>query len=74
MTSYPISSATMEPHYVGACEQFAHLIGRLKHPDARKLTHGAVEALIHTEGMELVRRLNPVVVKEDVALFRLLFV
>jgi hypothetical protein len=58
MTSYPISSAKMEPHYVGACEQFEHLIGRLEHPDAQKLRHGEVEALIHTQGMELLRRLT----------------
>lgn len=58
MTSYPISRTTTSTHYVGACEQFEHLIGSLKHPDTQKLTHGEVEALIHTEGMELVRRLN----------------
>jgi hypothetical protein len=58
MTSYPISSATIETHYVDACEQFEHLIGRLKHPDAQKLTHGEVEAVIHMEGMELLRRLT----------------
>ena len=57
MTAYPISSAPIESHYTGACEQFEHLIGRLKHPDARKLTHGEVEALIHTQGMALLRRL-----------------
>ena len=58
MTSYPISSATIETHYMDACEQFEHLVGRLKHPEAQKLTHGEVEAVIHTEGMELLRRLT----------------
>ena len=58
MTSYPISSATIELHYLDACEQFEHLIGRLKHLDAKKLTHGEVEAVIHSEGMELLRRMT----------------
>ncbi|MGB5473820.1 MAG: ISKra4 family transposase [Gammaproteobacteria bacterium] len=58
MTSYPIGSATIEPHYIDACEQFDHLIGRLQHPDAQKLTHGEVEAVIHSEGMELLRRMT----------------
>jgi len=58
MTSYPISSVTIETHYVDACEQFEHLVGRLKHADAQKLTHGEVEAVIHSEGMELLRRLT----------------
>jgi len=58
MASYPIPSATIEPHYRDACEQFEHLLGRLKHPDAQKLTHGEVEAVIHSEGMELLRRMT----------------
>ena len=58
MTSYPISSTTIETHYLDACEQFEHLVGRLKHADAQKLTHGEVEAVIHSEGMELLRRLT----------------
>ena len=58
MTCYPISDATIETHYVDACEQFEHLIGRLKDPNAQKLTHGEVEAVIHREGMELLRRLT----------------
>jgi hypothetical protein len=41
-----------------ACEQFEHLIDRLKHPDVQKLTHGEVEAMIHSEGMELLRRMT----------------
>ncbi len=57
MTSYPISSATIDTHYVDGYEQFEHLVGRLKHPDAQKLTHGEIEAVIHREGMELLRRL-----------------
>ena len=58
MTSYPISNATIETHYVDACEQFENLVGRLKHADAQKLMHGEVEAVIHSEGMELLRRLT----------------
>ena len=58
MKSYPIISDTIEPHYGAACEQFAHLVGRLGHADAQKLTHGEVEAVIHSEGMELLRRLT----------------
>ncbi len=58
MTSYPICNDAIEPHYVAACEQFAHLIDRLSQADAQTLTHGDVEALIHTEGTELLRRLT----------------
>jgi hypothetical protein len=58
MRSYPSCSDAIEPHYVAACEQFAHLVGRLEHADAQKLTHGEVEGLIHSEGMELLRRLT----------------
>jgi hypothetical protein len=58
MPSYPNPSAEIDTHYVDACEQFEHLVGRLKHPDAQELTHGEVEAVIHSEGMELLRRLT----------------
>ncbi len=58
MRSYPIPSDVIEPHYEDACEQFGHLVGRLKQPEAQKLTHGEVEAVIHSEGMELLRRLT----------------
>jgi hypothetical protein len=53
-----ISSDAIDTYYVDACEQLEHLVGRLKHPKAQKLTHGEVEAVIHMEGMELLRRLE----------------
>lgn len=58
MTSYPICSDAIEPYYIAAHEQFAHLVDRLADTDAQKLTHGDVETLIHTEGTELLRRLT----------------
>ena len=58
MTSYPIYTGTFDPHYAQACEHFDYLVGRLNHEESRKRTHGEVEDLIHTEGMELLRRLN----------------
>jgi hypothetical protein len=58
MPSYPNPSAEIATHYVDACEQFEHLVGRLKHADAQELTHGEVEAVIHSDGMELLRRLT----------------
>jgi hypothetical protein len=57
MSSYPICSDPIESHYVAACEQFGHLLGRLKHADTQKLTHGEVEAVIDQGGKELLRRL-----------------
>ncbi len=58
MTSYPISTDTIDTHYADAYEHFDSLAGRLKHEQSLKLTHGEVEDLIYTEGMELLRRLN----------------
>ena len=58
MPSYPNPSTEIDTHYVDACEQFEHLVGTLQHPDAQGLTHGEVEAVIHREGMELLRRLT----------------
>jgi hypothetical protein len=58
MPSYPNPSAEIDSHYVDAREQFEHLVGTLKHPDAQGLTHGEVEAVIQSEGMELLRRLT----------------
>jgi len=58
MTSYTICNDAIETHYAAACEQFAHLVGRLEHTDAQKLTHGEVETMVHSEGMELLRRLT----------------
>jgi hypothetical protein len=47
----------MEGHYAEAYDQFARLVGKLNAPDSQQLTHGEVEALIHCEGMELLRRM-----------------
>ena len=58
MTSYPISPPEGENPFAQAYEQFEGLVGQLNDPESQKLTHGAVEALIHTEGMELLRRLT----------------
>ena len=58
MPSYPNPSAEIDSHYADAYEQFEHLVGTLKHPDTQGLTHGEVEAVIHREGMELMRRLT----------------
>ena len=59
MSSYPICSQPIEwHHYVAAYDQFAQLVGRLEHTDTQKLTHGEVEAVIHQEGTELLRRLT----------------
>ena len=58
MTSYPIFTGTIDTHYADAREHFDYLVGRLNHEESRKLTHGEVEDLINTEGMELLRRLN----------------
>jgi hypothetical protein len=37
MPSYPNPSAAIDSHYVDAREQFEHLVGTLKHPDAQRL-------------------------------------
>ena len=58
MTSYPISTDTIDTHYADAYEHFNYLVGRLKHEESLKLTHGEVENLIYTEGIELFRRLH----------------
>ncbi len=58
MTSYPIFNDTIDPHYSDAYKHFEYLVGRLNDEETQKLTHGEVEDLIHTEGMELLRRLN----------------
>ena len=59
MTSYPIFTGPIDPYYAHACEHFDYLIGRLNHEESRKLTHGEVEELINTEGMELLRPVEP---------------
>lgn len=57
MTAYPICTDAIETYYADACEQFWQLLGRLKDARSQTLTHGEVEALIHADGMELLRRL-----------------
>jgi hypothetical protein len=56
MTSYAIPAGAIE-HYAEACEQFAHLLGRLAGEQAQCASHGEVEAMVHAEGNELLRRL-----------------
>lgn len=58
MPSYPICNDLNESYYIAACEQFAHWVAQLAHADTQKLTHGEVEAVIHQEGTELLRRLT----------------
>ena len=57
VTAYPICTDAIETYYADACEQFWQLLGRLKDARSQTLTHGEVEALIHADGMELLRRL-----------------
>lgn len=57
MTSYPISIAEGETHFFQAFEQFTSMVGRLSNPASQQFTHGAVETVIYTEGMELLRRM-----------------
>jgi hypothetical protein len=57
MTAYPISTDAIETYYADACEQFWQLLGRLNDTESQRLTHGEVEALVHAQGMELLRRL-----------------
>ncbi len=55
MTSYLNLSAALDTHYASAFEQFERLVGKLSHPDNQALTHGEVEALVQSDGMELLR-------------------
>jgi len=57
MPSYPQLPADIEPHYLGAREQFERMLGRLSQGESLAYTHTQVEALIHAEGMELLRRM-----------------
>jgi len=56
MTSYTITATAIE-HYADALGQFEHLLGRLTHAETQRMTHGELEALVQTEGSELLRRL-----------------
>jgi len=55
MTGYTIAVAQ---HYCEAVAHFEQLLARLMDDEAQRLTHGEVEALVHTEGNELLRRLT----------------
>jgi hypothetical protein len=57
MTAYTIAAPAIE-HYAEAVAQFEHLLGRLGREETQTLTHGEVEALVHSEGNELLRRLT----------------
>lgn len=57
MTSYPDFSPDFECHYADAREQFEYLIGRLSQGECLSATHTEVEALVHSEGTELLRRM-----------------
>jgi hypothetical protein len=57
MPSYPDLPVDIEHHYLAAREQFEHLLGRLSQGESLAYTHTQVEAMIHAEGMELLRRM-----------------
>ncbi len=56
MTSYAITASAIE-HYADALAQFQSLLGNLTDEENQRLTHGELEAMVHTEGNELLRRL-----------------
>jgi hypothetical protein len=56
MSSYTITASAIE-HYADALAQFEHLLGRLTDEENRRITHGALEAMVQAEGGELLRRL-----------------
>jgi len=56
MTSYAITAAAIE-HYADAVAQFEHLLCGLTHEKNQRVTHGELEAMVQTEGGELLRRL-----------------
>jgi len=56
MTSYAITASAIE-HYADALAQFQSLLGNLADEENQRLTHGELEAMVHTEGNELLRRL-----------------
>jgi hypothetical protein len=56
MTSYTITAGALE-HYADALAQFERLLGRLAGEEAQRATHGELEAMVQTEGSELLRRL-----------------
>jgi hypothetical protein len=56
ITSYVITAGAVE-HYADALAQFEHLLSRLTGEEARRATHGELEAMVQAEGSELLRRL-----------------
>ena len=56
MRSYAITATVIE-HSADALAQFDHLLGRLTGKEAQRASHGEVEAMVHAEGSELLRRL-----------------
>lgn len=57
MSSYLDLPADIEHHYHEVCATFERLIGKLSQPSCQSHTHGEIEELIHTEGMELLRQM-----------------
>ena len=56
MTSYTVTAAAIE-YYTEALGQFEQLLGRLTHKETQRMTHGELEALVQSDGNELLRRL-----------------
>ncbi len=54
-TVYKINAAADE--FTLAAEQFHQVVNALRSSDALNLEHGEVEAWLHSEGVELLRRL-----------------
>jgi len=48
---------TTSDEFVAAREHYRYLVEQLQSPETGQLEHGAVEAWLHREGMELLRRL-----------------
>ena len=58
MLAYAVPpTLTATDAYTAAHEKFAHLIARLRSPEAQQMTHSDLEALLEVEGRELLRRL-----------------
>ena len=57
MRSYPDLPVDIEPHYHEVYATFAQLISKLSQPSSQSHTHGEIEELVHTEGMELLRQM-----------------
>jgi hypothetical protein len=57
MRSCPDLPVDIEPHYHEVFATFAQLIGKLSQPSSQSHTHGEIEELVHTEGVELLRQM-----------------